>query len=166
MLSSVNPSVLSFVTKNSTRYTTGAASLFAAPAWTVWPYCLYQHAATCYQTDKTPPSQGARKTARCPPGDKLASVHRAEVYLLDGGCISDGVDSAIRAQHPAMLVRDNAPEMRLGALWKPVLHTQRPSSLQTLSVKLPTCRLPLHTLLPLLHRTCYANSRWQRTFMS
>ena len=44
--------------------------------------------------------------------------------LLDGGCITHGVDRAFRAEHPAVLVRDNAPEVRLGAFWKPLLHMQ------------------------------------------
>ena len=42
--------------------------------------------------------------------------------LLDGGCISYGVDAALRAEHPAVLVCDDAPEVCLGALWKPCLH--------------------------------------------
>ena len=45
--------------------------------------------------------------------------------LLDGGCVSHGVDRAFRAEHPAVLVRDDAPEVRLGAFWKPLLHMQK-----------------------------------------
>ena len=46
------------------------------------------------------------------------------VYLLDGSCVADGVDGSLGAQHSAVLVRDNASEVCLGALWKPLLHVQ------------------------------------------
>ena len=45
----------------------------------------------------------------------------ASGHLLDGGRIPDGVDAAAGAQHPAELVRHDAPEVRLGALREPLL---------------------------------------------
>ncbi len=56
--------------------------------------------------------------------------HGAREDLLDGGCVSYGVDAALGAQHPAVLVCDNASEVRLGALRKALLHMQNCESLR------------------------------------
>ena len=124
--------------------------MIRSSAWTVQPYRLYQHAATCYQTDKPQSHKQPARLLDFRQVNNLTSGHKAEIYLLDGGCISNGVDGAIRAQHPAMLVCHNTPEMRLAALWEPVLHTQRPNSLTDPNVsRLPYMqRILLQPLLP------------------